>query len=76
MKTKILIYGAGAIGRGYIPWIFPNENYELSFVENDPKIRNLMLQQKKYTTYRTKNNKYEELVCRFKDCSNIFKIFY
>jgi mannitol-1-phosphate 5-dehydrogenase len=68
LKSRILIYGAGAIGRGYIPWIFPSENYELSFVENDPNLRGLMQKQKQYTTYRTKNNKYEKLVCRFKDC--------
>ena len=71
MKSRILIYGAGAIGRGYIPWIFPSEHYELSFVENDPNLRGLLQKQKEFTTYRTKNKKYEKLVCRFKDCFDL-----
>jgi mannitol-1-phosphate/altronate dehydrogenase len=71
MKSRILIYGAGAIGRGYIPWIFPSENFELSFVESDSNIRTLMQKQKHYITYRTKDNKYEKLVCEFKDCFDL-----
>ena len=25
MKKKVLIYGAGAIGRGYLPWVYKPE---------------------------------------------------
>ena len=35
MKKRLLIYGAGAIGRGYIPWLFPSKDYEFSFVESN-----------------------------------------
>ena len=50
MKKKILIYGAGAIGRGFIPWIFPPSEFEISYVESDPKIRDLLNKQKKFLT--------------------------
>jgi mannitol-1-phosphate 5-dehydrogenase len=71
MKKKILVYGAGAIGRGYIPWIFPSDLYELSFVESNSKLRHLLQAQKKFTTYRTKNGQYEKLTCKFKDCFDL-----
>ncbi len=71
MKKKILVYGAGAIGRGYIPWIFPIDQYELTFVESNSQLRGLLQRQKKFTTYRTKNGQYEKLICEFKDCFDL-----
>jgi mannitol-1-phosphate 5-dehydrogenase len=71
VKNKILVYGAGAIGRGYIPWIFPSDRYELSFVESDSKLRGLLQKQKEFTTYRTKNGQYEKLICDSKDCFDL-----
>jgi mannitol-1-phosphate/altronate dehydrogenase len=44
MEKKILIYGAGAIGRGFVPWIFPPSEFEISYVESNPKIRDLLNQ--------------------------------
>ncbi len=58
MKKKILIYGAGAIGRGFLPWIFDSNFYDFYFVENN---QDLILQFQKnisYTTYKIDNNKY------------------
>ena len=71
MKKKILVYGAGAIGRGYIPWIFPSDRYELSFVESNSELRGLLQEKKEFTTYRTKNSQYEKLTCKFKDCFDL-----
>ena len=71
MKKKILVYGAGAIGRGYIPWIFPADRYELSFVESNSELRGLLQAQKEFTTYRTKNGQYEKLVCKFENCFDL-----
>jgi len=71
MKKKILVYGAGAIGRGYIPWIFPSDRYELSFVESNDSLRGSLQEQKQFITYRTRNNRYEKLLCRFKHCFNL-----
>jgi len=71
VKNKILVYGAGAIGRGYIPWIFPSDRYELSFVENNSELRGLLQKQKEFTTYRTKSGQYVKLICEFKDCFDL-----
>ena len=38
MKKKILIYGAGAIGRGYVPWVFSEKHYEFYFVDTNKKL--------------------------------------
>ena len=61
MKKKILVFGAGAIGRGFIPWIFPPSEFEISYVESDPKIRDLLNKQKKFLTFKTMNDRYEKL---------------
>lgn len=42
MKKKILLVGAGAIGRGYLPWIIDTDQYSLHFVESNPELRNLL----------------------------------
>ena len=42
MKKTLLIYGAGAIGRGYIPWVFPPKNYDYYYVETDNNLANLL----------------------------------
>ena len=56
---KILIYGAGAIGRGYLPWVFKPDSFRYSFVERNEKIRSLLNSSKKYTSYMTSNKKYD-----------------
>lgn len=68
MKKKILIYGAGAIGRGYTPWLFNDDDYELYYVENNAALRDEMNLKKSFTSYRTKNKKYETLQCNFRHC--------
>jgi len=68
MKKKILIYGAGAIGRGYIPWIFPSEDYKLSFVENNKELREKFQGRNEFITYMVKGSRYEQIVCKFEDC--------
>ena len=51
---NLLIYGGGAIGRGFIPWVFPPDEFKYQFVDVKLSIRG-------YTTYRIKNGHYEEL---------------
>ena len=58
MKKKILIYGAGAIGRGYLPWVFPEKHYEFSFVDVNESLISLLKKKKYYETYRIVKNKY------------------
>lgn len=67
-KKKILVYGAGAIGRGYVPWLFSSENFSLSFVEQNSNIRNLMLKNKSFKTYMTIKEDYKELTCNLENC--------
>ena len=57
MKSKILIYGAGAIGRGYLPWIL-NRKAKLSYVENNTNIVNFFKKNKTFHSIMIKNKKY------------------
>ena len=68
MKKRLLIYGAGAIGRGYVPWLFPSKDYEFSFVESNSVLCRALQSKKVFTTFRTKNNRYEKLVCQIENC--------
>jgi mannitol-1-phosphate/altronate dehydrogenase len=40
MKKKILIFGAGAIGRGFVAPLFFKNNYEISFVDSNMSLIN------------------------------------
>ena len=55
---KLLIYGAGAIGRGYLPRVFRSSKFEYYFVEINPTIRDLLNKQKSYTSYMTVSGQY------------------
>lgn len=60
MKKTILIYGAGAIGRGYMPWVFPPDRFNYYFVDTNRELMRGM--SKGYTTYRTVgDSRYEPL---------------
>ena len=54
---KILIFGAGAIGRGFIPLHLSN-NIEINFADIDYSIINLLNKRKHYSTFEIKNGKY------------------
>lgn len=56
---KILIYGAGAIGRGYLPRVFTPGEFEFYFVETNPTIREILNRQKSYTSYMTVDGEYK-----------------
>tara|TARA_Y200000002_G_scaffold345221_1_gene318962 strand:- start:777 stop:1877 length:1101 start_codon:yes stop_codon:yes gene_type:complete len=58
MKKKILIYGAGAIGRGYLPWIFPEKYFDFYFVDVNKKLVSLLRKKKYYETFKIINYKY------------------
>ena len=59
MKKKMLIYGAGAIGRGFMPWVFPPSEFLYYFVEINPHIRQLLNHRKKFQTLKTVGGAYE-----------------
>lgn len=59
MKKKILIFGAGAIGRGFVAPLFYRNNYEINFVDSNVKLVDKLNKKKKYFVGVIKNNKYE-----------------
>lgn len=68
MKKQLLVYGAGAIGRGYVPWIFPPDEFELTYVEENKILRKQMNTAKQFTSYRIKKGKYEKLKVPIVNC--------
>ncbi|MDD1690306.1 MAG: hypothetical protein LUQ66_06555 [Methanoregula sp.] len=59
MRRVLLVYGAGAIGRGYLPWVFSPQEFDYYYVETNPAIANLINTQKQFTTCRIRNGAYE-----------------
>jgi ketopantoate reductase len=59
-NTQIIIIGAGAIGRGFLPWVFDLVKHELVFVDTNEQIITTLNANKGYTTFRAKNNMLEE----------------
>ena len=59
MKKKILIFGAGAIGRGFVAPLFYRNNYEINFVDSNINLVNRLNKKKKYYAGIIKNNKYK-----------------
>lgn len=51
MRQNIIIYGAGAIGRGYLPWVLSEESYDLIFVDTNPQIIENLKKRNSYQTY-------------------------
>ena len=68
-RKKILIYGAGAIGRGYLAPIFYELGYEIFFVDKDSSIINDLKRRKEYQTAFVKDDIYEMKKVR---CSGAF----
>lgn len=60
MTKRLLVFGAGAIGRGYIPWVFPDNEFDLTYVEANPTLRDKLNQNQGFTTLRTIGGAYEK----------------
>lgn len=58
IEKKILIYGAGAIGRGFIPWCF--KNAALYFVDVSEDIVHNLKQVSSFKTYMNKGDELKE----------------
>ena len=56
---KILIYGAGAIGRGFLAPVFSNLGYEIFFVDNNKKVVNDLKSRSSYKTAFSKHDSYD-----------------
>lgn len=65
---KLLIYGAGAIGRGYLPRVFTKNEFEYYFVEKNDSIREKLNNNLFYTSYMTNEKGYDEQIIKIKKC--------
>ena len=54
---RIIILGAGAIGRGFMPWVFDPAKYEFVFVDSNPELLALLKKRGGYTSYISRNGK-------------------
>jgi mannitol-1-phosphate/altronate dehydrogenase len=60
--VEIIFLGAGAIGRGFLPWIFGTSLYDFVFIDANLEVVKRLNQQKQYRAYRVKNNELEEMI--------------
>lgn len=60
-KTKLILMGAGAIGRGYLPWVLDASSHDFIFVDENPTIINHMKSSGSYSTYRVQGDQYERM---------------
>jgi mannitol-1-phosphate 5-dehydrogenase len=67
-KQKLLIYGAGAIGRGYMPWVYPPNMYDYYYVESNTALRQALNERKKFTSFKAIDGSYEELIVPVVEC--------
>lgn len=68
MHKSILVYGAGAIGRGYLPWVFSPEEFDYYFVETNDRIREGLNKNKQYTSHKITDGRYVSKVISVKHC--------
>ena len=59
MKRPVIVMGAGAIGRGYLPWVLDPEAHPLVFVDADPALVARCASVGRYATYRVRGETYE-----------------
>lgn len=72
--SKIVILGAGAIGRGFLPWVFTPDSYEYVFVDINRGLINSLNRKKQYKSYRVKSDKLEELVIPVKKAYHLSEL--
>lgn len=60
---NLLIYGAGSIGRGYLPWVFPPEEFNYWFVDTNRDLTDA-LQNTGCHSYRIVARSYEGLLVK------------
>jgi len=73
IKKKILIFGAGAIGRGFLGNIL--SNHELSFVDKNKNLINFLKKNKEYLSITIKKRKYNYKKIKIKDAFHLSENF-
>ncbi|WNY28574.1 Mannitol-1-phosphate 5-dehydrogenase [Methanimicrococcus stummii] len=85
-KEIIAVIGAGAIGRGFLPWKINAEKYDFIFIDSNPNIVDVMNKNGGFLTFKSHGGKLEEkfvrssrayLISEFKaaDYDNLSTIF-
>ena len=64
MKTKILFMGAGAIGRGYLPWAIDSSRHDFVFIERNQSIVDYLNTHGTYASFRVNNAQYDTQTVR------------
>lgn len=62
--SEIIIIGAGAIGRGYLPWILAPGQYDYIFIDTNEKLITQMAKAQGYTTYRVQGDSLEKIAVK------------
>ena len=57
MSQSIVIVGAGAIGRGFLPWCFAERRYEFVFVDANPRLVEQLDERAEYTIFMVKDGR-------------------
>ena len=58
INKKVLIFGAGAIGRGFLAPLLYKYGYKISFVDNNKELINKLKKRKFYTAAETTKENY------------------
>lgn len=59
MRHKILFMGAGAIGRGYLPWALDESRHEYVYIDADRQIVDRLNAGGAFSTYRVRGSDYQ-----------------
>ncbi len=68
-KKKLVLFGAGRIGRSFIAQLFHNSGYELTFIDVDAKLINLLNTKKSYTIVVKGGDNHSQQISGFKALS-------
>lgn len=60
VRKQILILGAGAIGRGFLPWKFAG-NYDITFIDTNVELVRMLSARGSFTTYMVRDRKLVEM---------------
>ena len=74
-NKEILIFGAGAIGRGFLAPKFFEKNYSITFIDNNLNLINKLRKRKKYIAAFTEGNRYKFHKVNIKDIFHIDEKF-
>lgn len=74
-KARVGVVGSGAIGRGYVPWLFREGSASFHFIENNVQLIGELASVTSYTSHMTVESKYQSRVVKIgsvsKDVSDL-----